>query len=99
MLRVDDGELEIGAVCVGPIPMRCWVNNISKAEVEHLGPLIEAHPDFPQHVNAGFMRMVPDTEIKLRVYERGISRSSAYDTGVCARSSVRHFPRAGSANP
>jgi diaminopimelate epimerase len=83
-LRVDDRELEIGAVSMGNPHAVLRVNNISKAEVEHLGPLIESHPDFPQRVNAGFMQVVSDTEIKLRVYERGVGETLACGTGACA---------------
>jgi diaminopimelate epimerase len=84
LLRVDDRELEIGAVSMGNPHAVLRVNNIGKAEVEHLGPLIESHPDFPQRVNAGFMQIVSDTEIKLRVYERGVGETLACGTGACA---------------
>jgi diaminopimelate epimerase len=84
LLRVDDRELEIGAVSMGNPHAVLRVNNISKAEVEHLGPLIESHPDFPQRVNAGFMQIVSHTEIKLRVYERGVGETLACGTGACA---------------
>ena len=83
-LRVDGGELEIGAVSMGnPHAVLC-VNNSSRAEVERLGPLIESHPDFPQRVNVGFMQIVSPTEIKLRVYERGAGETLACGTGACA---------------
>jgi diaminopimelate epimerase len=83
-LQVDDKELEIGAVSMGNPHAVLRVNNTSRAEVEHLGPLIESHPDFPQRVNAGFMQIVSDTEIKLRVYERGVGETLACGTGACA---------------
>jgi diaminopimelate epimerase len=84
LLRLDDRELEIGAVSMGNPHAVLRVNSVSKAEVEHLGPLIESHPDFPQRVNAGFMQIVSDTEIKLRVYERGVGETLACGTGACA---------------
>jgi diaminopimelate epimerase len=83
-LVVDGNELEIGAVSMGNPHAVLRVPNISKAGVEKLGPLIESHPDFPQRVNAGFMQVVSDREIKLRVYERGVGETLACGTGACA---------------
>jgi diaminopimelate epimerase len=83
-LLVDDAELEIGVVSIGNPHAVLRVNNVGKADVERLGPLIESHPDFPQRVNAGFMQVVSDTEIKLRVYERGVGETLACGTGACA---------------
>lgn len=83
-LRVDGAELDIGVVSMGNPHAVLRVNNTAKAEVEQLGPLIEAHPDFPQRVNAGFMQIVSDAEIRLRVYERGVGETLACGTGACA---------------
>jgi diaminopimelate epimerase len=60
------------------------VENIKTAEVEELGPRIEAHELFPNRVNAGFMQIVDDTHINLRVYERGAGETMACGTGACA---------------
>jgi diaminopimelate epimerase len=83
-LLVDGRELEIGAVSMGNPHAVLRVNSTSRAEVEHLGPLIESHPDFPQRVNVGFMQIISDQEIKLRVYERGVGETLACGTGACA---------------
>jgi diaminopimelate epimerase len=48
------------------------------------GPVIERHARFPQRVNAGFMQIVGRSEIKLRVYERGVGETLACGTGACA---------------
>jgi diaminopimelate epimerase len=53
-------------------------------DIERLGPLIESHADFPQRVNAGFMQVLSDNEINLRVYERGVGETLACGTGACA---------------
>lgn len=83
-LLVDGKELEIGAISMGNPHAVMRVNNTSRAEVERLGPLIESHPDFPQRVNVGFMQVVSDREIRLRVYERGVGETLACGTGACA---------------
>jgi len=60
------------------------VDNVDEADVTRLGPLIESHTDFPQRVNAGFMQVISDSEIKLRVFERGVGETLACGTGACA---------------
>jgi diaminopimelate epimerase len=83
-LQVDGRELDIGVVSMGNPHAVLRVNNLSRAEVARLGPLIESHPDFPQRVNAGFMQVMSETEIRLRVYERGVGETLACGTGACA---------------
>jgi diaminopimelate epimerase len=46
--------------------------------------LIEAHTDFPQRTNAGFMQIVSRDTIRLRVFERGVGETLACGTGACA---------------
>jgi diaminopimelate epimerase len=83
-LPVSGSELEIGAVSIGNPHAIVRVDDITTADVEHLGPLIESHPDFPRKVNAGFLQVVSDSEVKLRVYERGVGETLACGTGACA---------------
>jgi diaminopimelate epimerase len=83
-LKVAGRDLEIGAVSTGNPHAVLRVDDVNTAEVALLGPLIESHTDFPQKVNAGFMEIVSDTEIRLRVYERGVGETLACGTGACA---------------
>ncbi len=83
-LEVDEKVLEIGALSMGNPHAVLRVDEAKLAPVETLGPLIEAHPDFPRRVNAGFMQVLSDNEIQLRVYERGVGETLACGTGACA---------------
>ena len=83
-LEVDEKVLEIGALSMGNPHAVLRVEDAKLAPVETLGPLIEAHPDFPRRVNAGFMQVLSDNEIQLRVYERGVGETLACGTGACA---------------
>ena len=60
------------------------VDDVDKAPVAYLGPLIENHMAFPKRVNAGFLQVLSRTEVKLRVYERGAGETLACGTGACA---------------
>jgi diaminopimelate epimerase len=56
--------------------------------VERLGSRIEAHANFPQRVNVGFMQIVEPSHILLRVFERGAGETLACGTGACAAVAV-----------
>lgn len=60
------------------------VADVDTAPVTEHGPLIEHHPRFPQRVNAGFMQVLDEGHIRLRVYERGAGETQACGTGACA---------------
>ena len=83
-LQVDGSDLEIGAVSMGNPHSVLRVDDVDSVDLEHLGPLIENHPRFPQRVNAGFMQVVSASEIRLRVFERGVGETLACGTGACA---------------
>ncbi len=83
-IEVDHRQLKIGALSMGNPHLVTLVDDIDTAPVEHLGPLLEHHPSFPQRVNAGFMAINSRAEIQLRVYERGAGETLACGTGACA---------------
>lgn len=83
-LQVGEQTLEIGAVSMGNPHSVLTVEDVDSADVEGLGPAIEAHQDFPQRTNAGFMQIVSRDTIKLRVFERGVGETLACGTGACA---------------
>ena len=83
-LDVDGKVLTIGAVSMGNPHAVTIVENIDITEVDELGASIERHALFPNRVNAGFMQVVDDSHIRLRVFERGAGETLACGTGACA---------------
>jgi diaminopimelate epimerase len=83
-LNVDGTSVDIGAVSMGNPHAVQLVDNVDAAPVAEQGPLIEHHARFPQRVNAGFMQLVDDHHIRLRVFERGSGETLACGTGACA---------------
>jgi diaminopimelate epimerase len=83
-LQVAGQTLEIGALSMGNPHAVLRVDDVNTAELERLGPLLESHPDFPQRVNVGFMQVISENEIRLRVFERGVGETLACGTGACA---------------
>lgn len=76
--------ITIAALSMGNPHAVIIVDNVETTDVATLGPIIGAHERFPQRVNAGFMQVINNHEIKLRVYERGAGETLACGTGACA---------------
>ncbi len=83
-LRVDKKLIKINSLSMGNPHAVQLVPDVDTAPVASEGPLIEAHPDFPQRVNAGYMQVLDRSHIRLRVYERGAGETLACGTGACA---------------
>ena len=83
-LLVDGKSVEVGVLSMGNPHAVLRVASTADAPVAQLGPLIEAHPDFPGRVNVGFMEVVSEQTIRLRVFERGVGETLACGTGACA---------------
>ncbi len=60
------------------------VADVDQAPVLVDGPVLERHPAFPKRVNVGFMQIVDQHEIRLRVFERGVGETLACGSGACA---------------
>ena len=60
------------------------VDDLDKADVVGLGAALGQHGCFPQGVNVGFMQVVAQQSIRLRVFERGSGETLACGTGACA---------------
>ncbi len=83
-LSVNKKIIKINSLSMGNPHAVQLVPDVATAPVATEGPLIEAHADFPQRVNAGYMQVVDRTHIRLRVYERGAGETLACGTGACA---------------
>ncbi|MCK6372827.1 MAG: diaminopimelate epimerase [Zoogloea sp.] len=83
-LDVAGTSVAITAVSMGNPHAVQVVADVDTAPVAEQGPLIEHHPRFPARVNAGFLQVVDDHRVRLRVFERGAGETLACGTGACA---------------
>ena len=83
-LDVQGHSLSIGALSMGNPHAILMVDDCDAAPVSMLGPLLEAHTRFPERVNVGFMQVQSRSEVKLRVFERGVGETDACGSGACA---------------
>ena len=75
---------EIAAISMGNPHAVIQVDDIKNAAVEKLGSQLQAHRQFPESVNVGFMEIVDPQHIRLRVFERGAGETQACGSGACA---------------
>ena len=83
-LDVAGNTIAITAVSMGNPHAVQVVADVDTAPVAEQGPLIEHHPRFPARVNAGFLQIVDEHRVRLRVFERGAGETLACGTGACA---------------
>jgi diaminopimelate epimerase len=83
-LEVAGQQLAITALSMGNPHAVQVVADVDLAPVTTQGPLIERHARFPRRVNAGFMQVLDEHTIRLRVFERGAGETLACGTGACA---------------
>lgn len=89
-LDVADERIDIAAVSIGNPHAVLEVDDIASARVDQLGPRITAHPRFPEGANAGFVQVLDDRNIRLRVHERGAGWTLACGSGACAAVAALH---------
>ncbi len=83
-LKIDDREVSLIPVSVGNPHAVIFVDDIEKAPLTTLGPVLEHHPFFPEGVNVEFVQVLSETELRMRVWERGSGVTCACGTGACA---------------
>lgn len=84
-LVLQGGEtVDVSLVQISNPHVVLLVDDAKTAPVAQLGAQIESHPRFKNRVNTGFMQIIDQHEIKLRVYERGAGETLACGTGACA---------------
>lgn len=61
-----------------------FVDDAEAIDLAQWGPRIETDPLFPERVNVSVAQVLPDDEIRLRVWERGAGITQACGTAACA---------------
>ena len=83
-VEIGGKEYEITCVSMGNPHAVTFVDDTNAIEIEKTGPVFEYHPMFPERTNTEFIQVLSDTEINMRVWERGSGETLACGTGACA---------------
>jgi len=89
--KADETALgAVSAVQTGNPHLVLFVEDAEAAPVATLGPKIEHHPWFPARINVEFVERRSDSEIRMRVWERGAGITQACGSGACASVVAAH---------
>jgi len=77
-------EWKITCVSMGNPHCIIEVEGLDDFPVEKFGPVIETDPLFPNHTNVEFIEVINDSELRMRVWERGVGETLSCGTGACA---------------
>jgi diaminopimelate epimerase len=84
----DEILLDIGLNCtpvnVGNPHAVIFTADAASIRLSELGPLVERNRVFKGRVNAEFVEIVGENELRMRVWERGSGETKACGTGACA---------------
>jgi diaminopimelate epimerase len=88
MLDFARERIYFGAVSMGNPHVVLEVADVATADVERVGQMLQQHPQFPQSCNVGFAQILSPSQIRLRVFERGVGETLACGSGACAAVAV-----------
>ena len=80
----DDNKLKVFGASMGNPHMILFVNNTEKIPFDEWGSYLEKHSSFPNGTNVHFVELIDQSNIKVRVWERGCGPTLACGTGACA---------------
>jgi diaminopimelate epimerase len=84
-------DIQFGAVSMGNPHAVIKTLSVDDAQVSKIGAALQSSGIFLNGVNVGFMEIVSESSINLRVYERGAGETQACGTGACAAAVVGIF--------
>jgi diaminopimelate epimerase len=71
-------------VSMGNPHLVIFVEDVRRADLEFLGPLVEHFKGFPRRINAHWVQVNSRGEVTMRTWERGSGTTLACGTGACA---------------
>ncbi|MBO4335287.1 MAG: diaminopimelate epimerase [Desulfovibrio sp.] len=83
-LEVLGKRYEITAVSMGNPHAVIFVDDVESLDLESIGPAFEHHAVFPKRINTEFVKVVSESRVEMRVWERGAGETLACGTGACA---------------
>jgi len=89
-ITVEGGELAVTILAVGNPHCVAVVPDIDAIDLEHLGPLIERHPAFPERTNVQFATPIDRGRVRAIVWERGAGVTLASGSSASAVAAACH---------
>ncbi|WP_020585712.1 diaminopimelate epimerase [Desulfobacter curvatus] len=90
-IETEQGITSVSCVSMGNPHAVIFVDDLSLVDIETIGPVVETHPRFPEKTNVEFIEVISDSQIKMRVWERGAGVTLACGTGACGAVTAAHL--------
>lgn len=83
-LTIDNKAYAVTCVSMGNPHCVLYTDDVRALDLPRIGPKFENHEMFPDRINTEFVHIVSETELDMRVWERGSGETLACGTGACA---------------
>ena len=84
-LPIESGPLKNPvAVSMGNPHIVFFMDDIEKINLRSYAAPLENHPMFPERTNVSLAQVMPNQEIRVKVWERGVGKTLACGTAACA---------------
>ncbi len=83
-LTIEDKSYAVTCVSMGNPHCVLYADDVRALDLPRIGPKFENHEMFPDRINTEFIRVVSETDLEMRVWERGAGETLACGTGACA---------------
>lgn len=83
-LEIAGQTVRVSAVSMGNPHLVILVDAVDTADVLRIGEAFQHHALFPEQVNVGFMEIIDRSNIRLRIFERGVGETLSCGSGACA---------------
>lgn len=83
-LHTSHGELRVTVTSMGNPHCSIFVSDFNTIDWLGLGREIEGSALFPHRTNVEFIKVISQTEIEVRFWERGVGQTTSSGTGACA---------------
>lgn len=71
IVETDQGPVSVTCVSMGNPHAVTFVEDLDPVDVKKTGRAVECHDRFPEKTNVEFIRVISDSELEMKVWERG----------------------------
>ena len=83
-IAVNGQKYRMTCVSMGNPHAVVFMDDVANMKIEEIGPHFENHERFPNRTNTEFVKVIDDSHVEMRVWERGSGETLACGTGCCA---------------
>lgn len=84
LINIGGSDYHITCISMGNPHCVVFTDDVKNFPLSSVGPLFEHSEVFPESVNTEFVRVIDETHLEMRVWERGSGETLACGTGACA---------------